>query len=171
MRSEFETLTARHRTYEVSEPWPTVPEEALSSHEYVGEDWPREREEVTISVSRETSEQPWFGATMERLQRLVALGPNWNGYGEARPHAASIKRAVAVLDAVAYRGPTPDMVPLADGGVQIEWHIADDSIEIVVPPRGAATVWHFRGDDEACWPLGPDEIGVTRLREALITLR
>lgn len=99
-----------------------------------------ERREVTLRVSRRLSERPWFHEVLARFRRLLVLGDNWNGYGERPVHESAVKRAVNVLDAVGAAGPRPDVVPTADGGIQIEWSGAGFEVEVEVPPVGPASV-------------------------------
>ena len=100
-----------------------------------------ERREVTLEVSRGLLERPWFRETLKRLLRLMALRDNWNGYGERAVHEGAVKRAMNVLKEVGVEGPPPDVVPTADGGVQLEWAGAGWEIEVEVPPVGLAAVF------------------------------
>ena len=100
-----------------------------------------ERREVTLEVSRELLECPWFRQTLKRFFRLMALRDDWNGYGERAVHDGAVKRAMSVLREVGVDGPPPDVVPTAEGGVQLEWAGAGWEIEVEVPPVGPAAVW------------------------------
>jgi hypothetical protein len=84
---------------------------------------------------------PWFREVLSRFHRLLALGDNWNGYGEQAIHEDAVKRAVNVLDIVGVDGPRPDVVPTAAGGVQLEWEGAGFEIEVEIPPFGPASVF------------------------------
>ena len=72
---------------------------------------------------------------------MLALGDNWNGYGERAVHKGALKRAVNVLDVIGVDGPCPDIVPTSDGGVQLEWASTDGEIEVEIPPVGLASVF------------------------------
>lgn len=99
-----------------------------------------ERREVTLEVSRELLHRPWFRQTLKRFLRLMALRDNWNGYGERAVHEDAVKRAMSVLREVGVDGPPPDVVPTAEGGVQLEWAGAGWEIEVEVRPVGPAAV-------------------------------
>lgn len=133
--------------YEYNEPW--LPERLEMSFERKGSSW------------------PWFDDVVNRVVYLAGLGTNWNGYGESRPHPSSGKRVVRILQAIDYRGPAPTVVPLSDGGMQVEWHGAVGDIEIEVPPSGPATAWVSMNSDED-W-LVDRHHGVDRLRKAVET--
>lgn len=100
-----------------------------------------ERREVTLEVSRELLERPWFSEALKRFLGLIALRDNWNGYGERVVHEGAVKRAMNVLKEVGVDGPPPDVVPTAEGGVQLEWTGAGWEIEVEVPPVGLAAVF------------------------------
>lgn len=100
-----------------------------------------ERREFTLGVSRRLYESPWFPEMLSRIRRLMALGDNWNGYGERAVHDGALKRAVGVLGVIGVDGPCPDIVPTSGGGVQLEWTSADCEIEVEIPPVGLASVY------------------------------
>ena len=77
---------------------------------------------------------PWFGAVVERLGQYLSLGEDWNGYGENAITTQAVVRTVNLLTQVAMKGPAPAVVPMSDGGIQIEWHYGGTEIEIEVPP-------------------------------------
>lgn len=124
--------------------------------------WPAERREISFDVRPSTARKSWYAAVVHELLHLLNdLGSDWNGYGEKEPHPASAKRVVQILEAVEYVGPAPAIVPLATGGLQLEWHGARGSVEIEVPPTGDATAWvTLDGDDD--WIVNRGD-GVRRL--------
>lgn len=77
---------------------------------------------------------PWFGDVVERLGQYLSYGENWNGYGERAITGHAVLRTVSLLTKVAMDGPEPAVVPMSDGGIQIEWHYGGTEIEIEVPP-------------------------------------
>ena len=79
---------------------------------------------------------PWFGSVVERLGRFLSLGENWNGYGENAITAQAVVRTMNLLTRVAMDGPEPAVVPMSDGGIQIEWHYGGTEIEVEVPSDG-----------------------------------
>ncbi len=98
--------------------------------------WPSPRvsneTESTVHDDR-INRPPWFGAVVERLGQYLSLGEDWNGYGENAITTQAVVRTVSLLTQVAMKGPEPAVVPMPDGGIQIEWHYGGTEIEIEVP--------------------------------------
>lgn len=72
----------------------------------------------------------WRDLVIARLAELERLAPGWDSDGGlpvARRHANRAMQFLVRLAAdEATSLPVPDIVPLADGGVQLEWHVAPD---------------------------------------------
>lgn len=73
----------------------------------------------------------WWAVARKRLDELCALGPGWDGYS-APPisfsnanFALSMLASACPLDAAA-----PQIVPGANGDLQIEWHTDTGDIEL-----------------------------------------
>ena len=79
------------------------------------------------------SAPPWFGGVVERLGQYLSYGENWNGYGEKAITGQAVARTMSLLMNVARDGPKPAVVPMSDGGIQIEWYYGGTEIEIEVP--------------------------------------
>jgi len=83
-----------------------------------------------------------------RWRQLTGLEQNWDGYC-ARPidgrAIAAAARLVGVLSSSGF--PQPEIFPVADGGVQLEWCIGTMELEIEIEPGAASGV--FVGDDAA----------------------
>lgn len=82
---------------------------------------------TTNAYLPEEARTPWEDFVVSRLAELERLAPSWDSDGAfptSRKHAnrafAFIGRFMALGDA-----PLPEIVPLADGGVQVEWHFPD----------------------------------------------
>lgn len=156
----METLTDRTHSYTASRDWvgrSTAVASSSSVLHWPPGPWPAERHEATFAVSRATMTSAWFNQVVRRLAALLALAPNWNGYGERTIHPASAKRLVALLDVIAYSGDTPAVVPLSDGSLQLEWHRGDLSLEVEVPPNGPAVGWLSGADQDEEWVITTPE--------------
>lgn len=139
-----------------------------SPHQLVDQvPWPPDRIEMTYTIQREGSRH-WFRDVATRVSELVEMPHDWNGYGEKRPHPSAAKRVVNLLDSIEYDGPAPEIVPLPDGGMQIEFHSKHGDIEIEVPPSGPAHVWVSLDSEVDDWRAsGRYPGGVARLRSVL----
>lgn len=76
-----------------------------------------------------------------QLDELAKLGPGWCG-GDGDPIAEQAMANTRILaDALARLIPfAPAVVPLADGGIQLEWHTNGVDMEVVVSGEGQASL-------------------------------
>lgn len=96
--------------------------------------------------------------TLEQLAGFAALPPDWDSYGgvPSSPRAVSTATELLVLvaDRLAHREPSAivpyAVAPIADGGVQIEWHgpRQEIEIEIEVGPNGRLNYLLIEGRGE-----------------------
>jgi hypothetical protein len=74
---------------------------------------------------------PWYRAALDRISALTALAVGWNGYEALEVKGDMAIDAAAFLTKVAFPGiAAPSITPLADGGVQVEWHRGGLDIEV-----------------------------------------
>lgn len=91
----------------------------------------------------------WVGPTVEALVRITELPPNWDSYGAQPVQSGAVAGAVEVLSQVMEENsPPPSIVPLSDGGLQMEWHLRDQDVEIVVDTDEPPT-YYYRDRDGA----------------------
>ncbi|MBO0821167.1 MAG: hypothetical protein J2P26_09985 [Nocardiopsaceae bacterium] len=98
------------------------------------------REPVVLHVAGPRPD--WFGTRLaEELTKLLVLPPGWDGGTADRVTAEAAVEAVRVLASVASVDTiVPQLFPLADGGVQIEWHVDGNDIEIEIDGSGRVYV-------------------------------
>ena len=89
---------------------------------------------------RELSSEPWFMSVFNRLHKFTALEENWDGYGGHRINSAAIMETFRTLYRVARGGPKPFVVPVNDGGIQIEWYCGDTEIEVEISASGRVLI-------------------------------
>jgi hypothetical protein len=91
----------------------------------------------------------WFGATLRKITELLQLAPNWDGYGasEVRQDVAA-KALTALWNLLENDSPAPNVVPLGDGGIQVEWHRYGRSLELEFPASGAASFYYYEDATE-----------------------
>jgi hypothetical protein len=119
-----------------------------------------------MAIQQQTSLVPAF----ERLARFAALEANWDAAGASPPSPLAVATACLLIEAVAEEherlgGPrlAPDTsVPIADGGLQIEWTGRAARIEVQIAPdgvlgylivRGTGTDVDFDEADDVAFPL------------------
>ena len=113
-------------------------------------------------IVEELAVQPWITGITTRLQRFLSYEANWNGYGETPISAQAAKRTMIVLHRVGLGGPEPAVVPVCDGGIQVEWYYSGMEIEVDIPPSGRVSIYiahpdgssveyHPQQMDDAIW--------------------
>jgi len=83
----------------------------------------------------------WAEDVIAGLRGLADLPENWNSYRSLRIKADPIKAGWNLLLNILPDGaPPPIVCPLADGGVQFEWHFKQVDIELEITPEGRVIV-------------------------------
>jgi hypothetical protein len=120
----------------------------------------------------------WRDATFKRLEELVQLPVGWDGYDGLPVNLANAYFALQMLDTVCRTNtPTPQIVPMSDGGLQIEWHTLNEDIEIQVRGPYEVSAWHSteHGDDVDAMQLTNDFLPIaswiSEMTEPEIALR
>ncbi|HWK25917.1 MAG TPA: hypothetical protein VNS09_05100 [Solirubrobacter sp.] len=132
----------------------------------------RNPESITTPVAKSTHVMtfamqdlaaPWLRDAMDRISDLTALAMNWDSYG-ARPVEADLAlQAVTFLMRVAFEEvPEPSIVPLGDGGIQLEWHVAGIDLEIAFSEEEPG-VYFASADQEMESPLNEAERAIRAL--------
>ncbi len=92
--------------------------------------WPLERPEPSLAERARGT-----------LNELTALSVGWDGYDGLPTFARVAEHTQLFLKEVeAYTSSAPDLVPLPNGGVQLEWYIGEVEIEVEIEPDGATTI-------------------------------
>jgi hypothetical protein len=98
----------------------------------------------------ETSFQPtqdvcWNKSVVANITRLRDLTAGWGGPHSAAIDVSLLNRIIVLLqDALAPLGNgvrPPFIVPLSNGGVQVEWHTVRGELEFELPVTGPAAIW------------------------------
>jgi hypothetical protein len=104
--------------------------------------------------------------TLKRLAQLESLEHDWDSYGGLPPCARSIQMAQSIMMRMAKRfeerGVPSEVMPIADGGIQLEWLGRSGALAINAAPDGS---WSYllieRGSDgrtfEERYGLNDDE--------------
>ena len=96
--------------------------------------WPFGTIEMEIQGDAPSS---WMEPTVRAVFRLHALGDNWDSNGGTRIQRDAIARTIALLlQIMADDSPSPSVVPLPSGGIQLEWHRRRQDLEIVIEAAG-----------------------------------
>jgi hypothetical protein len=92
---------------------------------------------------------------LERLEEFATLPEDWDSYGAVPISAVAIDRArelaaeIISKHALSIRpeGYSFDVVPTPDGGVQLEWVVGDQHLEIAIGSHGALAYLHVTTTD------------------------
>ncbi len=107
--------------------------------------WIPASQAATAKSERATAEElsPQVPAEIEAsITELVNLPQGWDGYNglpvrpEVAVHARRFMAAIGECTQLA-----PDVVPLSDGGLQLEWFVGGYEVEVVIAPDGTAHVY------------------------------
>jgi hypothetical protein len=93
-----------------------------------------------IRITAFTERMKWLAPVVEgRINDLLALGAAWDGH-RAEPITldAALAAASVSFALCADVGLAPQIFPLPDGGLQLEWHAGGHSLEIEIDAEGEA---------------------------------
>jgi len=87
------------------------------------------------------------GRITHRLEALLRLGSGWDGTDAQRLDPDALVTAARVIaQAISAGLPEPELFPVPDGGVQVEWRAGPVELELEIEPSHGAVV--FVCDDE-----------------------
>ncbi|GAA2696389.1 hypothetical protein [Actinoplanes palleronii] len=95
----------------------------------------------------------WWNERMARLDELAALEPGWidDAPAPTQEGVEATRQVLAVVRGLTLMYPTrlaPQVMPMTDGGTQIEWHEQGWDVEIEISATGRIETWaHHRADD------------------------
>ncbi|MCY3586862.1 MAG: hypothetical protein OXG76_14330 [Acidimicrobiaceae bacterium] len=112
----------------------------------------------------------WMVGIWERLRVLQELPADWNGYGELPIALEAVAQTAKLLGALGLPHPKPDIVPVSDGGIQIEWSGAGSELEVEVGPQGETHAYLVNAEGvEQEFDVAAD--GVSQLRAHIEMMR
>jgi hypothetical protein len=106
---------------------------------------------IILSVpGRNIWNRPAFVVYLEhQLNRLGLLRRGWDGAAAAAVTDRALVEAATILaSVVGERTLLPQIFPLVDGGVQIEWHAGGDNIEVEVEGDGSIAIFAGRTSED-----------------------
>jgi hypothetical protein len=91
--------------------------------------------------ARVVSKEALLDEAREKLSRLLQLPMGWDGHmGQALAPIAAMAMNGVLTELVRDGGPTPQLAPHPDGGIQVEWLVAGISLQIDVDTMGDVSV-------------------------------
>jgi len=86
----------------------------------------------------------WAGAVLQSLSERWGAQPGWDSYSATPTSPQLAVKLLNILSGLLQEDSlAPQITPLADGGVQAEWHRQQQDLEVVVPAVGDPTYYYF----------------------------
>jgi hypothetical protein len=84
----------------------------------------------------------WISDALVGIFSYLSLPVNWDSYGGLPLDQRHARTAWRFLERfMAHDTPLPDFVPLADGGIQLEWQVDGDLLSFTVEDDAPPAVW------------------------------
>lgn len=94
-------------------------------------------------VVTSTELPPWVEPTLSGFSAIHCLEENWNADGAKKISNDLIRQSLTTLAQIMeISSPVPSIVPLSDGGLQIEWHRRQQDLEIVFSAEEAPNFFY-----------------------------
>jgi hypothetical protein len=121
----------------------------------------------SVEVTQDAA--PWLKDALDRISALTALADGWDSYGGRAVDATIVMDTVKFLMKVSYPSiPRPSIVPLATGGLQVEWHRGGVDLEVAFCDEDpGALVSDRESGDVREMPTSEAATEVTRLLKRL----
>ncbi len=101
------------------------------------------------SDALDTAFPAWLGPTIQAFTDLLQLPRNWDGYGAVQVREPIVRKALLMLVGVMEDdAPAPSVVPLSDGGIQVEWHRRGRNLEIEFPAIESPSFYYYEDGSE-----------------------
>lgn len=85
------------------------------------------------ALANEGTTPPSIKEVCRKIEQLASLEDNWDSYGASRPTRHALTGALRwAYDLFTESTPTPDVFPLPNGNVQLEWSQGQMDIEIEI---------------------------------------
>ena len=122
---------------------------------------------VMVDLSRNAA--GWVPWAFGRVNELLSLRDGWDSYGALAVRPESANQAVLFLQQHALGSlSAPSVVPMTDGGVQLEWHVGGVDLEIAFSRSEPGVYIHdLRSGHELESPLADAGRVLTHYRKRL----
>jgi hypothetical protein len=134
--------------------------------------WVGEKHHPSPAAQAERSSQAveipsWFPPVLDRIGELSALSPNWDDHGALAIEAEQLAKALVFIAGVmAPDTPPPALVPIGNGGVQVEWHRAGLDVEVPFSKDDQPDLYCYDMESGEEWE-GPAKTGFYELDLAM----
>lgn len=132
----------------------------------------RHMELLVLHAPAEVVSASWFDASVDGIFRALGLSRGWDTY-EARSVARTSTQSALSFMARFFEPTTapPTVVPLADGGIQLEWHRGGLDVEIAFSPDEVPEMYVADHETGESWDFDPASVQFEEIRPLLDRLR
>lgn len=129
-------------------------------------------ERYLLAVPVEALSARWLEPSVDGIFHALSLPGGWDSY-DARPIAHSTAQNALTFLARFFDHETvpPVVVPLADGGVQLEWHRGGLDVEIMFSPDDQTEVYVANHETGEEWSIEATSAALASVRPLLARLR
>jgi hypothetical protein len=97
----------------------------------------------------EPAHPAWLQPTIRSFLDLLQVPQNWDGYGASQVQEQIVQQALLLLfEVMDNDAPPPSVVPLSDGGVQVEWHRHGRNLEIEFPADEPSGFYYYENNND-----------------------
>jgi hypothetical protein len=139
------------RQYSEEEQWPSFANTASEFAPALARPVMVSRPQLSAPSTAVVHNSRWARPTIDRLMVLASLKDNWDQRGSTAPRADVLSFAWNILDRIMpYDGRVPVIVPLGNGGIQLEWSAphADLEVEVTRPFQVSAVFYNDENETE-----------------------
>lgn len=110
---------------------------------------------------------------VDQINELRQLGDGWDGrHGRVPTDLASVAAVYVVHIVAVGHNARPQVFPLPDGGLQVEWHYSGNDVEVEIEADGSMHVLAIDSDQRVIVDSEAEDVhaGAVALREARVFL-
>ena len=127
---------------------------------------------LRMTVPTNVATARWFRPVVSRLEGALSLAPGWDSYSALPTTATEVEAAILFLASfLDHDSAPPTIVPLPDGGIQLEWHRGGVDVEATFPVAEDAELYIRDIDSGEEVELNPHESASAQLQEYVDRLR
>lgn len=101
----------------------------------------------------------WSVEVVEQLDEVLILPPDWDSYGGKQISLEAANSVLAFLNRILpVSGKAPTVVPLGNGGIQLEWHCSGLDVEIDFEGTQSSKLYVLEIESGNEWEDNPEEL-------------
>jgi hypothetical protein len=128
-------------------------------------------QEIKLTIEGSTAVPSWVGPVINSMTERWGNYQGWDSY-DAKPTDTKLAEKLLnyLSEIMPFDAVAPIITPLADGGLQAEWHRGNKDIEVVVPFGEPARYYYFDATTDAEEEEGLEEGNIETVRNHINNL-